>query len=135
MQIVHGLHGFILSTSNEGQEGEIKSALVERNYVLFYLIIVLRLGNQSDFKYSVKSFNFSIRCIWITLLAFALQIPLVLSCGKFFFKIFPEFWTYHSRYNLWHSAERNRSISSPVASISTETYLFLTLVTRTQYFT
>ena len=66
MQIQHGLHEFILSTSNEGQKDEIKSALV-----LFYLIIVLRLGNQPDLDYSVKSFNFSIRCIWITLLAFA----------------------------------------------------------------
>ena len=67
MQIVHGLHEFILSTSNEGQKGEIKSALV-----LFYLNLVLRLGNQPDLNYSVKSFNFSIRrCIWITLLAFA----------------------------------------------------------------
>ena len=66
MQIVHGLHELILSTSNEGQKGEIKSALV-----LFYLNLVLRLGNQPDLNYSVKSFNFSIRCIWITLLAFA----------------------------------------------------------------
>ena len=49
------------------QKGEIKSALV-----LFYLNIILRLGNQPDLNYSVKSFNFSIRrCIWITLLAFA----------------------------------------------------------------
>ena len=64
MQIVHGLHEFILSTSSEGQKGEMKSALA-----LFYLNIVLRLGNQPDLNYSVKS---SIRrCIWITLLAFA----------------------------------------------------------------
>ena len=48
------------------QKEEIKSALV-----LFYLNIILRLGNQPDLNYSVKSFNFSIRCIWITLLAFA----------------------------------------------------------------
>ena len=60
---------------------------------------------------------------------------LVFSWGIIFFQILPDFRTYHSRYNLCHSAGRNCLISNPVASISTEIYLFLTLVTRTQYFT
>ena len=68
-------------------------------------------------------------------LAFAEQMPLVFLCGKFFFQIFSEFWTQNSRYNFWNSARTNQFISNPVASISTEIYRFLTLITRTQYFT
>ena len=68
-------------------------------------------------------------------LAFAEQMPLVLLCGKFFFQIFPDFWTQNSRYNFWNSARTNQFISNPVASISTEIYRFLTLITRTRYFT
>ena len=62
-------------------------------------------------------------------------MPLVLSCGKFYFQTFSDFQTGSSRYNLWYSAGRNRFISNPVASISTEIYQFLTLVTRTKYST
>ena len=62
-------------------------------------------------------------------------MPLVLSSGKFFLQIFPDFRTQSSRYNLLNSAGRNRFISNPVASISTEIYRLLTLVTRTQHFT
>ena len=34
----------------DGYEGETKCALVERNCVLFYLVIVLREGNQTRFE-------------------------------------------------------------------------------------
>ena len=60
MQIMHGLHKLIVPTSKMSERA--RCALVEGNCFLFYLIIILRKGNQTRLNCSVKSLNFSVQC-------------------------------------------------------------------------
>ena len=56
MQIMHVLYKLILSTSKMAEGAKQKCALVERNCVLFYVIIVLRDGNQARSELFSKIF-------------------------------------------------------------------------------
>ena len=57
---MHGLHKFFLSTSKIGQRAEQVVHWWKGVCVLFYLMIVLREGNQAQSELFSK--NFSIRC-------------------------------------------------------------------------
>ena len=56
MQIMHVLYKLILSTSKMAEGAKQKCALVERNCILFYVIIVLGDGNQARSELFSKIF-------------------------------------------------------------------------------
>ena len=51
----------------------------KRKMRFIYLILVLRKGDQADLKYSVKSFNLSMRC-WL-FMTFKERYNLYMNCA------------------------------------------------------
>ena len=56
MQFMHVLYKSILSTSKMAEGAKQECTLVEKNCILFYVIIILREENQGPFELFSKTF-------------------------------------------------------------------------------